>query len=74
MSMLFAGGGIRGGQVIGKTDERGVEPVEDACRPDDAAASFLQALGIDPAKEYYTPTNRPVMLVRNGSPLRALCG
>src|SRR5690606_25668147 len=69
MSMLYAGAGIRGGQVIGKTDEAGAEPVDDPHSPDDAAASFLHAVGIDPTKEYYTPTNRPIMLVRDGRPI-----
>jgi hypothetical protein len=72
MSMIMAGGGIRGGQVIGKTNEQGEEPVELPYKPDDAAASFFHALGIDPKQEYYTPTNRPVMLVRDGEPIPEL--
>ncbi|MBI3466991.1 MAG: DUF1501 domain-containing protein [Planctomycetes bacterium] len=72
MSMLLAGGGIRGRQVIGKTNDKGEEPVEDACKPDDVAASFFHALGIDHTKEYHTPTNRPVMLVRDGQVIDGL--
>jgi uncharacterized protein (DUF1501 family) len=72
MSMIMAGGGIRGGQVIGKTNDKGEEPVELPYKPDDAAASFFHALGIDPHREYYTPTNRPVMLIRDGQPIREL--
>jgi hypothetical protein len=74
MSMLMAGGGIRGGQVIGETDDKGQEPVSTPYKPDDAAASFFHALGIDPHKEYHTPTGRPVMILRNGSPIRELFG
>ena len=72
MSMLFAGGGIRGGQVIGETDNTGSEPVGDAYSPDDAAASFYRALGINHHAEYHTPDGRPVMIVGNGSPIKEL--
>jgi hypothetical protein len=72
MSMLFAGGGIRGGQIIGKTDRTASEPVEAPWQPEDAAASFYRALGIDHLKEYRTPDGRPVYLVREGKPIRAL--
>ncbi len=74
MSMVFAGGGIRGGQVIGGTDKTGSEPIGDSYSPDDAAASFYQALGIDHHKEYYTPDGRPVMIAANGSPITKLWG
>ena len=74
MSMIMAGGGIKGGQVIGKTDEDGTEPVDLPYKPDDAAASFLHALGIDYRKEYYTPTGRPVMISRDGNPIPELFG
>jgi hypothetical protein len=74
MSMVFAGGGVRGGQVIGQTDKTGSAPEGNAYSPDDAAASFYHALGIDHHKEYYTPDGRPVMLVANGTPIRELWG
>lgn len=72
MSMLFAGGGIGGGRVIGQTNEDGEEPVGTSYKPDDAAASFFHALGIDGKKEYHTPTGRPVMITRDGSPIPEL--
>lgn len=74
MSMLYAGGGIRGGQVIGQTDKTGSEPDGDSYSPDDAAASFYRALGIEHRREYYTPDGRPVMLVANGTPIAQLWG
>lgn len=72
MFMLLAGGGVRGGQVIGASDERGQGPASEGISPDDVAASFYKLLGIDPAKEYHTSTGRPVMIVRNGTPIPAL--
>jgi hypothetical protein len=74
MSMILAGGGIRGGQVIGRTDATASEPVESPHSPEDVAASFYQLLGIDPMTEYHTPQGRPVYLVREGRPIQALCG
>jgi hypothetical protein len=69
---LMAGGGVRGGQVIGASDERGMGPSGTPITPDQAAASFFHALGIDHRREYHTSTGRPVMIVREGSVLRDL--
>jgi len=66
MFMLLAGGGIKGGQVVGASDDKGLGPLNDGFRPDDVAASFYHALGIDPKKEYHTTTGRPMMIVRDG--------
>ncbi len=72
MTMLMAGGGIRGGQVIGESDDKGQGPKHEGIRPDDVAASFYRCLGIDHRKEYLTATGRPVMIVRDGEPIPAL--
>lgn len=48
-SMLFAGGGIRTGQVIGATDARGEDPVERRVGPQDFLATIYRHLGIDAA-------------------------
>ncbi len=74
MFMLMAGGGMRGGQVIGESDETASGPLNDAITPDDAAASFYHSLGIDPAKEYHTETGRPITLVRDGKVIKQLFG
>ena len=74
MFMLMAGGGIRGGQVLGATDNKGIEPTRDAHSPDDVAATFYRTLGIDSTKEYRTTTGRPVMIVRDGTVIDSLIG
>jgi len=74
MFALLAGGGIRGGQVVGESDEKAEGPKDKAITPDDLAATFYTALGIDPRKEYHTPSGRPVMVVRYGTPIRELIG
>ena len=66
MFCLLAGGGMKGGQLIGESDEKGEAPKDRVITPDDVAATFYHSLGIDHTKEYHTPTGRPVMIVRDG--------
>ncbi|MEC9331360.1 MAG: DUF1501 domain-containing protein [Verrucomicrobiota bacterium] len=66
MFCLLAGGGMKGGQLIGESDSKGEGPQDRVITPDDVAATFYHSLGIDHTKEYHTPTGRPVMIVRNG--------
>ncbi|MCI0704677.1 MAG: DUF1501 domain-containing protein [Planctomycetia bacterium] len=72
MTALLAGGGIKGGQAVGASDEKGMGPADDGFSPDQLAASFYHTLGIDHKKEYHTATGRPVMIVREGSVIRGL--
>ena len=65
-SVLFAGGGVRGGQVIGETDAYGETPAERPVRPEDIAYSMLKLLGVNPAKEYHTPSGRPLKILAEG--------
>jgi hypothetical protein len=73
MFVLLGGGGMKGGQVIGASDDKAMGPASgDGISPDDVAASFYHALGIDPAKEYRTPSGRPIAIVRYGNPIKEL--
>lgn len=73
MFMLLAGGGIQGGRVLGASDEKGELPADGkGFTPDNVAASFYKTLGIEPTKEYHTNTGRPVMIVREGTPITEL--
>lgn len=49
-TMWLAGGGIKGGQAIGATDEVGFNAVEDRCHVSDLHATILHALGLDHEK------------------------
>jgi hypothetical protein len=68
---LFAGAGVCGGQVIGRSDAIGAYPVTTPYSPDDVGATIYQALGLDPATEARDQLNRPVQLNR-GIPIEAL--
>ena len=72
MFMLMAGGGVRGGQVIGESDDTAAGPRHEGISPDDVAASFYYNLGIDPTLEYDTNTGRPITLVRDGKVIEQL--
>jgi hypothetical protein len=72
MFALLAGGRLPRGAVYGSTDAGGERPKDRAVSPDDVAATFYQALGIDPGKEYHSPTGRPVRIVVDGRPIRAI--
>jgi uncharacterized protein (DUF1501 family) len=74
MFCLLAGGGMKGGQVVGESDAKGEGPKDRALSPDDVAATFYQSLGINPHKEYHTPSGRPVMIVRYGTAIPELIG
>ena len=52
-SAWLAGGGIRGGQIIGATDELGFRAVEDKVHVHDLHATMLTLLGIDHEKLTY---------------------
>jgi len=63
-SGLFAGGGVRGGQVIGKSDKSAAYPTTPPYSPDDLGATVYDVLGIDPAVEVRDRLGRPVQLNR----------
>lgn len=59
---LFAGAGVRGGQVIGKSDDIGAYPVTAAFSPDDLGATVYRVLGIPPEAEVRDRLGRPLRL------------
>ena len=72
-SMLFAGGGIQTGQVIGATDARGEEAVERRVGPGDFLATIYQHLGIDVDRTtLVTREGRPTPILSSGKPIDEL--
>ena len=74
MSVLFAGGGTPGGQVVGATDRKGFAAVERVLSPENFAATVYTKLGIDPNTILYTPQGRPTHLVSDATPIKELMG
>ncbi len=61
---LFAGAGVRGGQVIGRSDKIGAYPATTPFAPDDVGATVYHVLGVEPAVEVRDRQDRPVRLNR----------
>ncbi|WP_165246445.1 DUF1501 domain-containing protein [Paludisphaera soli] len=74
MSVLVAGCGTPGGQVVGATDARGYAASERVLSPENLAATVYTKLGIDPGKILHTPSGRPTYLVSDPTPIRELMG
>jgi len=70
--VCLAGGGVRGGQVIGSTDAFGESPNEQPVAPEDLAASTLSLMGIRPDDAYQAPNGRPIQWVKGGSIIKGL--
>ncbi|TWT42774.1 DUF1501 domain-containing protein [Botrimarina hoheduenensis] len=73
-SAWLAGCGVRGGQVIGATDEQGAQVIEQPVSPKDLHQTIYAALGIDADYENTSSTGRPIRLVDEGTPIEGLLG
>ncbi|HTN75328.1 MAG TPA: DUF1501 domain-containing protein [Pirellulaceae bacterium] len=71
-SCFMAGGGVRGGQIIGSSDADGAMPKDRPVQVADLHASICHALGIDFNKELMTPLQRPMKLVDKGQTINEL--
>jgi hypothetical protein len=74
-SLLFAGGGMRTGQVIGATDRRGEQVVERRVGVSEFLATIYRHLGIDPAALAFNDyAGRPIPVPADAAPIPELCG
>jgi hypothetical protein len=71
---LVAGGGIKGGQVIGKVTDDGTEVADRPVTPVDLFQTFCKSLEIDPAAENIAPNGRPIKIVDGGAVVQELFG
>jgi hypothetical protein len=67
-SVAFAGGGVRGGQVYGRSDSQGARPLDFPCMPGDLHATVLHALGIPLDASLIDVQGRP-QAIADGRPL-----
>ncbi|MCI0536908.1 MAG: DUF1501 domain-containing protein [Verrucomicrobiales bacterium] len=69
----FAGGGVKGGRVVGKSDDIGAYPVERPVKPSEVVATIYHSLGLDLEAHLPGPNGRPFPLVDFGTqPIREL--
>jgi uncharacterized protein (DUF1501 family) len=71
-SAIMAGGGIKGGQVYGKTDKEGREVIENKVEVPSINASIAFALGLPLDQVIYSPSKRPFTIADKGQPITEL--
>ncbi len=71
-TVLFAGGGVPGGAVIGASDKTAAHPSDTPTTPEDVAATIYTLLGIPPDTELRDGQDRPYTL-SPGTPVKGLC-
>jgi hypothetical protein len=70
-STVLAGGGVRGGQVVGRSDAAGAVPADNPIHVSDFVATIYHALGYGPETRVTDPTGRPHYIVQ-GKPVQNL--
>jgi hypothetical protein len=71
-NVALAGGGVKGGQVIGSSGADGAMPVESPVTVNDLYTSICQSLNVDPKHENVSPIGRPLKIVDGGSVIPGL--
>ncbi len=72
MSVLMAGAGIPGGQIVGATDVKGYYANENIYAPEDFAATLYNKMGINHEAILHDTAGRPIQLVNNGRLIKEL--
>ena len=70
-TVIFAGGGVRGGTVVGASDAHGAFPADSPKRPEDFAATIYSALGIPSNAAWHDEFGRP-HFIYHGQPISEL--
>lgn len=70
-TVFFAGGGVRGGNVVGSSDKNGGYPAADPQRPENMAATIYNSLGLPETVAWRDETNRPYHIY-HGDPIAGL--
>lgn len=71
-SALLAGGGLKTGQVIGKSNDTGSAVQDREVKVPDLHATLFTALGLDVTKDQFAPDGRLLRITNNGQPIREL--
>jgi len=71
-TLALAGGGLRMGQVIGKSSAKLEVPTERPIHPQDLMATIFHMYGLSPKLQFTSPQGRPTYMVENGRPIKEL--
>ena len=66
-TVYFAGGGVQGGRVVGRSDPIGAFPAERPVKPAEVVATIYRSLGLELETELPGPQSRPLPLVDYGT-------
>ena len=72
ISVMIAGGGIRGGTVVGATNSKAEFPMERPLKPHDLLATVYKVMGIDTQTSFKDFAGRPVPILTEGEPIHEL--
>lgn len=72
ISVMMAGGGLQGGAIVGKTNEKAEHPIERALTPDNILATVYHVMGIDPTQTFLDHSGRPVPILPDNEPIREI--
>ena len=68
-SAMFAGAGIKGGTVYGRSDEQAMRVAENPVKPGDLNATIAHLLGMEVNNVHYSPSGRPFKVAHDGDPI-----
>jgi hypothetical protein len=71
-SAALAGGAVKGGRIVGTSDQHGAFPNENPKTPQDVLATIYHHLGVDAHKEYNDMAGRPIRVLSSGHPITEL--
>ena len=71
-AVLFSGGGLNVGQVIGSTDSHAAFPTSDRYTPRDVLATLYHIMGVDTHHAFHDQQGRPMPVLPDGNPIREL--
>ena len=72
ISVLLAGGGLKGGQVYGATNDKAERPIDKAIKPCDLLATVYRVMGIDPTLSFPDRAGRPIPILDEGHAMTEL--
>jgi len=72
ISVMMAGGGIRGGTVVGATNSKAEFPMERPLKPHDLLATIYKVMGVDPQISFRDFAGRPVPILTEGEAIHEL--
>lgn len=72
MSVLLAGGGMKVGQLVGSTNDKGERPKDRKLHPNDVWATVYRNLGVDFQQTFINNAGRPIPILPHGEPIAEL--